>query len=684
MSTTQNTQNNQDDLKARTASRVSEEFRENPQEKSGGEVEDAIQHEGTLEGAGREDAQKNFENILEDPEVDAEEKTVDSGNGEKLSGATLKDSPLEEDPEEAFNPDIDTDFSPHQGEVASAVVDNPADLVYGVDRPRRIRDRNLPEGFSSFEYALKPGMMFPDWDGSHNREEMLDGDPDMGEENRMWDPRYFTFELLDGEEFHAMGAPTATQLNSGTAVGDGMDADEFFYEFFNGGEKASLPEIATGLSTLFDADPLFSGNQEDGYEIEVESGRDMIYTLFVSGSDAVSRKAAHERWGEDLVEALPTNENYGRIEDFTNLTEDEAVEDYVNIVMDRPAKLAPELDPKHIRFDEDQEFADVDEDEIRSLAHLQALRDENVEEQWAVFDQSRQEMNLKKLEEEKKYEGKILLDDELVDVTVDHSSMSDGEFNELMDSYFDVQNTMVRPDVAPKTNGVVESRNFSHSDRTYQALLTQKAMLDNFQELQQKFYEAGMNSENAEEMREKFVHQGLDAELPDYNPMRTDEGNFYDGDVPSETEEGIYTNGEEPAGTMRDFYRFEVLPVLEDGVREAFTDETPYVLQKMAENHEYEDFEKEVLGKFENMDEFLEHHDLAEEVENLPSMDYSEEADVFKDWFVENAYRDEMERFLDPDVPTVNEELRNKANRNGPAAAVNLKKRGSQSSYEAP
>ncbi len=668
------TESENQDLKTRTASRVSEEFRQNPQKKSGGEVEDAIQHEDTLEAAGREDAQENFENILEDTEVETEEKTVDSGNGEELSGATLKDSPLEEDPEEAFNPDIDTDFSPHQGEVASAVVDNPADLVYGVDRPRRIRDRNLPEGFSSFEYALKPGMMFPDWDGSHNRDEMVDGEPDMGEENRMWDPRYFTFELLDGEEFHAMGTPTATQLNSGTPVGEDMDANEFFYKFFNGGEKASVPEIAMGLSTLFDADPLFSGNREDGYEIEVESGRDMIYDLFVSESDAVSRKEAHERWGDELVEALPTNENYGRIEDFTNLSEDQAVEDYVDIVMDRPAKLAPALEPEQIKFENPEEVLDeedLDEGDD-SLEYLQAKDDDREwEKQWAVFDQSRQEMNLEKLEEERKYKGKILLDGELVDVTVDHSSMEDEEFDELMDTYFDFQNTMVRPDVAPKTNGVVESRNFSHSDRTYHALLTQKAMLDNFQELQDRFFEAGMNSGNAEEMRERFVHDGVDAELPDYSPAEVEGKDFY---APEEDKE---------PGTMREFYRFEVLPVLEEGLREAFTEETPYVVQKMVEDFEYDDFERDVLSEFDDMDEFLEYQDLAEDVEYSSSEDYSEEAEAFANWFTETAYRQEMERWLDPETPTVNEELRDYANSQSPEEAIKRKKRASHHSYEA-
>ncbi|MFB6241343.1 MAG: hypothetical protein ABEJ36_00890 [Candidatus Nanosalina sp.] len=685
MSKAQNKQDDQD-LQARTAGRVSEKFRQNPQKNSGGEVEDAIQHEESLEGAGREEAGENFGNILEDPEVEAEEKTAVEDGEEVLNGAVLKDSPLVEDPddEDTFNPEVDTDFSPHQGEVASAVVDNPGDLMFGVDRPRRVRDRNLPEEYASFEYALKLEMMFPDWEGPHDREKMVEGDPDVGKENRMYDPRYFTFELLDGEVFHAMGAPTATQLNSGTPVGDEMTADEFFYEFFNGGEKASVPEIATGLSTLFDADPLFSGDQESGYEIEVESGRDMIYDLFVSESDAVSRKEVHERWGEDLGQALPTNENYGVIEDFTELSEDQAVEDYVDIVMNRPAKLAPEVDSEHIKFGRDQEFEDVDEDNVRSLSHLQALRGEDIEKQWAVFDQERQEMDLETLEEEQQYEGKIMLDSDLVDVTVDHSEMDEEEFDELMDGYFDVQNTMVRPDVAPKTNGTVESRNFSHSDRTYNALLTQKAMIDKFQELQQKFYEAGMTSENAGEMRERFVQEGLDARLPDYNPMRLESGeSFYDGDEPSETGEGVYADDEEPDGTLREFYRFEVLPTLEDGVREAFGDETPYVVQKLAENHEYDDFEEEVLSEFDNMEEFLEYQDLAEEVEYDASADYSDESEAFKDWFVETAYRDEMEHWLDPDVPTVNEELLEEANRNGPEAAANLKKRASQSSYRA-
>lgn len=673
---TRNTQEEKD-LSARTAERVSSEFSENPHKKSGGEVEDSIHQKETLEGAGRDEAGKNFENILEDPEVTADKKKAEHNGEEVLNGVTLKDSPLVNDSEadETFNPEIDTDFSPHQGEVASAVVENPGDLVFGVDRPRRIRDRNLPDGYSSFEHALKPEMMFPDWEGPHDREKLVNGNPEAGEKNRMYDPRYLAFVLNDGEVFHAMGAPTATQLNTGTPVGDELSSDEFFYKFFNGGEKASVPEIATGLSPLFDADPLLSGDSESGYEIQVESGRDMIYDLFVAESNAVSRKEAHERWGDDLSKALPTNENYGLIEDFTELPEDDTVEEWAKLVMDRPAKLAPVLDPEHIKLG--------DEYEERSLAHLQAERGDEIEEKWALFDHNRQEMDLSTLENERQYEGKILLDGELIDVTIDHSSMDQGEFDELMDTYFDFQNTMVRPDVAPKINGTVESRNFSHSDRTYQALLTQKAMVDKFQQLQDKFYDAGMTSENSGELRERFVREGLDAELPNYNPMVTESGNFYDRDSPEATGEGVYADGEEPEGTLREFYRFEVLPILEDGVRDAFSEETPYVVQKIAENEEYDDFEDDVLSQFDNMDEFLEYQDLAPEVEYSSESDYSEEADAFADWFTETAYREEMKYWLDPDTPTVNEELRDEANRNGPDAAINLKERASQSSYEA-
>lgn len=680
---TENTQNSENDLKARTAARVSEEFRKNPKKKSGGEVEDSIQHEDTLEGSGREEARENFENILEDPEVDAEEKTVDNGEEDVLSGVTLKNSPLVDDTEQGeddpFHPDVDTDFSPHQGEVASAVVDNPGDLVFGVDRPRRVRDRNLPEGYSSFEYALKPEMMFPDWEGPHDRQKFVRGEPEAGKENRMDDPRYLGFVLNDGEVFHAMGAPTATQLNTGTPVGQGMTANQFFFRAFNGGKYLSLPEISKGLGTLFDADALFSGSRENGYEIEVESGREMIYDLFVAESDAVSRKEADERWGDVLDEALPTNENYGVIEDFKQLSEEEAVGDYVDVVMDRPAKLAPELNPRHIRFDdlEDLPFDLDEEDEPVSLETLQMKDEEREwEKQWAVFDQDRQEMDLETLEEEQSYKGKILLDGELVDVTVDHSGMSDEEFDELMDTYFDVQNTMVRPDVAPKTDGIVESRNFSHSDRTYHALLTQKAMVDRFQELQELFYEAGMASDNSVEdvdpadMRERFVRDGLDAELPDYSPAEVEGKDFY---APED---------EKQPGTMREFYRFEVLPVLEEGLREAFTEETPYVVRKMAANEDYDDFEEDVLSEFDNMDEFLEYQDLTE-MENTSHGDLSEETEAFADWFVGTAYREEMEHWLDPDTPTVNEELRNYANSQSPEEAIKRKKRASHHSYEA-
>jgi hypothetical protein len=648
---TRNTETEQEDFTARTTARVSQNYEVNPSENTGGEVEDAIQHGETHEAASNEVAEENFQNIYEDAKVEAEKNTLDTGDREALIGVELQDSPLVTG-EDDFKPAIDTDFSPHQGEVASAVVTNPGDLVFGIDRPRRIRDRNLPEGYRSFEYAMKGEMIFPDVEGPHNRQDFVEGNPEAGEEHRRPKPRYLGFVENDGQVFHAMGAPTAIQMNSGTPVGEGKSADQFFFEFFNGGRKASVPELSPAVSTLFDADPVMEKNSEGEYEIAVESGRDMVYDLFVSQSDAVSRNEAEERWGGVLDSALPTNENYGRISDFTEL---ESVEDFVEIVKSRPAKLAPAVDPEQIKLGEDFEE--------KSLAHYQEENSLEKEESWALFDQGRQEMDLDTLEDERKYEGKILLDGELVDVTVDHTDIPDEKFMELMDEYFKIQNTMVRPDVAPKTNGVVEFRDFSHSDRTYHALLAQKAMMNQYEEVQKKFFEAGVNSETAADFREETVYQGLNTEMPEYSTPFDSPG----------TENG----------TLREFYRFELLPVLEEGVRESFSEETPYVVQKLAENEEYEDFEDDVLSQFNSMGEFLEYQDLAPEVEYNPDSNYSQESEAFADWFTETAYRQEMEHWLDPEVETVNEELMNEANRNSPKSAVNMKKRSTQNNYEA-
>ncbi len=631
------------DLASRTAARIAENYRNNPEKSAGGEVEDGIHHSETHEAADNDTAEEIIQNIYEDATVEAEKDTIETGGEEADIGVTLQDSPLPGS--EQFKPVIDTDFSPHQGEVASTVTYNPADLIFGIDRPRRIRDRNLPEDYSSYEIGLKKEMMFSDVQGPHSLQDFVKGEASAGESHRRPKPRYSAFVENDGDTFHAMGAPAASQTNVGTPVGSDLSADEFFFEFFNGGDKASVPELSPAVSSLFNADPIFS-KQSNDYEIEVEAGRDLIYDLFVSESDAVSRKEAEERWGDVLEEALPTNQNYGRIDDFTEI---EGVEDFVEIVASRPAKLAPEISPDQIKLG--------DEFGAETLAELQASRGVDEQEQWALFDQNRQEMDLETLEQERKYEGKVFVDGELVEATIDHRGLEQDEFDELMDGYFDIQNSMVRPDVAPKVNGVVEFRDFTHSDRTYQAVLTQRAFMQKYGEVQEVFAEAGVDSETAEEFREEVVYQGLDAEMPDY------------------------TTGFGSEASLREFYRFELLPVLEEGVREAFSDETPYVVQKLAEHEEYDDFEDDVLSEFDDLSEFLEYQDLMDEVD-YRAEGYGEESEAFVDWFVETAYREEMEHWLDPDTPTVNEKIRDEANIHGPDAAVDMKERASMSSYE--
>lgn len=655
-------------LKSRTAETVRENFRENPNEMTGGEIEDALHNSETLEAAGNEAAERTFENIFQDAKADVEKTTLEvSEDEEALIGVEIRDSPFVLD-EDDFKPKIDTDFSPHQGEVASAAVSNPGDLTWAVERPRRIRDRNLPEEYGAFEYGLKPEMMFPDVHGPHDRRSLVNGNPETDESDRRPKPRYLGFVENDGPVFHAMGSPKGTQGNNGTPVGDTVDADQFFFDIFDGGDHASLVELSPAVSSLFVADALFEQDESGDYEIAVDAGRDMIYDLFVSESEAVSRNEAEQRWGDVLDRALPTNENYGRIEDLTDLNPDSAVEDFIDVKMSRPAKLAPEVEPEHIKFENPEEVLEEEnlEEDDNSLEYLQARdKEREWEKHWALFDQGRQEMNLKMLEEERKYKGKILLDGEMVDVAVDHTDMDDAEFEGLLDQYMTIQNTMSRADVAAKLDGIVETRNFTHSDRSHQALLTQKSMVDKYDEIQQKFYEAGVDSENAGEMRNRFVRNGLDTELPDYNP-----------------EDWSNVTVEKSDGTLREFYRFELLPVLEKGVREGFSDETPYVIQKIAENEEYDEFE-EVLEQFNNLDEFLEYQDTVPEVSYDLEADYGEETEEFVEWFTE-TYREEMEHWLDPSTPTVNEELMQYANRDSPEEAIKNKKRASHDSYEAP
>jgi len=569
---------------------------ENEANNQGGEVEDLTFVEDTLEPASNEQAEEKIENISQSREIEIEK----SEEGANL-GATIKDSELNQSGNN-FPPAIDTDFSPHQSEVATEVVSNPVDLVYRTEKWRTVRDANLPENLMAVEIGNSPGMVDFDYNGAFNVEDFLREDLDFGKEDRRPKPRYLGFVDADGQFFFAMGSPGSTQLNSGTPVENSEEVDNYFKDLFSSQDSLSILDITQGVSTLFDADPVI----KDGEKV-VEGGRDFIYDIFVSGSDAVKRNNQETRWSEELGYEIPTNENYGRIKEVVDKVE--SVRDYQELVLDTPAKLGPATNPEY--FEADFEVS---------------------EEKWFVVDHGKEEG--KTLEEIIEYQDplnvKILEDGEMKDAQLNYEQMSEEDKKNHFDLFFTYQNSMFRPDVAPKENGVVEVRNFSNSERAPLALVTQKAMLANFDGVRNAFERYKLSSENAEEQRHNWIVNGLHTELPD-------------------------------GTSTKKFYEEELVPELSEGVRNSFDNELPYSLEKTLQYENITDVRdlEEHLDGFSNIDEFVQYQlELDEQTQFSPntlnSEEYSEEYQVFQDWFIEQ-YENQMTEYLDE--PTVNKQI---------------------------
>jgi len=582
---------------------------QNSENNHGGEVEDLTLIEETLEPASNQEAEQIIENISNSRETEL--KTQEQKEGKTtILGAKIKDSQLAENKED-FKPEIDTDFSPHQSEIATEVVQNPADLIYSVEKWRTLRDENLPEELISIAAGTSPGMMAFNYEGRFNVEDFLSGDVEFDEDYRRPKPRYLGFIDADGDHFFAMGAPASTQLNSGTPASSRQEVDDLFKNLFNGKDTLSILDITQGVSTLFDADPIV----KDGEKV-VESGRDLIYDLFVAESNAVERNENDTRWEEELGKAVPTNENYGYLKSVTENVE--SVRDYQELVIDTPAKLGPVTNSEYIESD-----FEINEDT------------------WFVVDQEKEKgKTLREIaEQETSLSAKVLKNGEMQDVKINYGEMSEEDFEKHIDTFFSVQNSMFRPDVAPKENGVVEVRNFSNSPRAPTALVTQKALLANYDSVRAAFEEKGLENEIAEEVRHDFVVNGLNADLPDNTPMQ-------------------------------DFYEEDLLPALVEGVRSSFSEEElPYTLERTLV---YEDLDSEeelenYLSSFNGLSDFVDYQiQLDNQTDyksgNLDFENYRSENDVFADWFTEE-YESQMRTYLDE--PTVNEQLHEEIEENG-------------------
>lgn len=568
-------------------------YKQNDPNKQGAEVEDITIDEETLEPSTNEDAEETFHNIAEEREVEYNKQEREDQEDDIL-GVKIDDSELVED-EEDFQPEIDTDFSPHQSEVATEVVENPADLIYRTEKWRQVRDKNLPEGLMSVEIGNSPGMLDFSEEGKFNIKEFMEEDLSFEESDRRPKPRYIGFVDADGEYFFAMGAPGATQLNSGIEAETDEEVDQTFKKIFNGNGTLSILDVTQGLSTLFDADPII----KDG-ERQVESGRDLIYDLFEVGSNAVKRND-EKRWEEELENALETNENYGYIEEVTE--EVESVRDYQELVIDSPAKLGPVTESEYI----EAEF-ELDEDT------------------WFVVDQEKEEGKTLRevMEEREELQVKVLDEGEMKEAKINYNEMSEEDLEEHFSTFFTRQNSMIRPDVAPKPEGVIEVRNFSNSERTNIGLVTQKAMLSNYEGVRQAFENKGLTNGQAKSQRHQWVVDGLDAELPD-------------------------------GTSMNQFYKEELLPELVEGVRESFTEsQLPYTLERTLAYEDDVNSAAELenyLNQFNDLDSFLDYQlEIENEVsDQLGTLEFDknrEEYEVFEDWFV-NSYEEEMKGYLD-------------------------------------
>jgi hypothetical protein len=578
-----------------------EAFTENELANVGAEIEDIIRKLED-EPIDNQDAEKALQNIVD--EEGAEPKEREIGGEKHLLGVKVEDEEFQQ--HENFKAEIDTDYHPAQSEVATEVFQNPADMIFRTENLRTIRDENLPEGHVAYENGIMPDFA-------------TDGYAD-----RNWRPkaRYTGLRSRHGERFDAMGWPASTQLNTGTPVGDDKTVEEFFHNFFNGGDKPSMLDVVPGVDALFANDPILEEYEDDLYEAVAEGSRDALYDLFVSNSPAVLRNST-ERWGDVLDEALPTNENYGNIEDLSDL---EDHEDYIEMVMERPMILSPEIDASDIQVLDENTYQPEGtfEEEYGEDTTWVMPGISGIEESIVTFEQ---------FAKDQQYLGEVLVEENgeevMKPVKVDHSDLDRDSFEELagignddQTGYFAFQNTFVRPDIAPKNDGIVEFRSFSNSPRSYEALVTQKSLMHVYEDVQDVFHEHGLDSENALEFREDAKRNGLDAQLPS-------------------------------GATVGDIYEEDLVDVLAEGVRESFSGEMPYSFELILDDvgEPYDSFEGYLESEFDSLSEFADHtSDLYNSKDIKPGFyskeDFEKEYNEFVDWFAD-SYKEEMLGYVD-------------------------------------
>lgn len=622
------------DVARELAENLREDFENNSKYNTGAEVEDLVlrAEDEYFEPLNNQEAEELLQNIHESSDLNTELETESMDGREVVKSVKVKQSPFPFlDEEEPFYAEIDNDLGPRQSEVATPIIDNPADLTFWLENLRRERDKQV-ENHDVFAAGLSPEFMFEDVKGEDSLDKYLHDN--IEEVDRRPGERYDALHKNHGAQFNAMKYPASTQLNSGLPVGEGMTLDELVFWLENGGSEPSLSDVTQAESAVFDADMIAKKNDQGEYESVLESGREMIYDLFIANSDAADREDVEERWGDELGKALPSNNNYGLLETTNDAW---SVEDVVEATMSTPGIMSADISPSDVHVEETGETVEqhVDSDEI-----------------WVVFDNNRMDKNLGEALEDGEYAAKFLKDGELVDVKVKHDLVDDHDihsfdeesmnFNDYMDlakDYVTTQSTFVRPDIALKMdgNGIAEGRNYSNSPRTTQAILDQKGLLMKMPDIQEQYAE--LSGEEAKDFREEVNRKGLDAEFSD--------------------------------GSLRDL-QAENVDIKAEGLKDSFPeDRLPYTFEVLAEEYESLDttgttgFREFLDDKFSDADEFIDYqiekyNEGPGKQGKLDVEDWSQQYDDFQDWFVETAYVDPMNQYLGE--ATVNQQLVEEAN----------------------
>jgi hypothetical protein len=323
------------------------------------------------------------------------------------------------------------------------------------------------------------------------------------------------------------------------------------------------------------------------------------------------------------------------------------------MVMERPMILSPEVDGSEIQvLDEEThrpEGTVEQEYDIDSTWVMPGLS--GIEESVVTFEQ---------FAEDQQYLGEILVEEDgeevMKPVKVDHSDLSTEEFLEVAGlgpedeaGYFSYQNTFVRPDIAPKNDGIIEFRSFSNSPRSQEALLTQKSLINVYDEVQELFHQHGLKTENALDFREDAKRNGLDAELP---------------------------SGAE----LGDVYGKELVDILAEGVRESFSGELPFSAELVLDDLDhYDSFEGYLDSQFDDLSEFADYTaQLYDEKDIEPGTysvdEFEDEYSEFVDWFTD-TYREEMLNYVDEGTEA--EKIEKQATSTNPHAGFESNRRSS-------